>query len=620
MNINRAGSFNSQEIVDYLKQSVANEVVNNNQLEPRPKANEVASKPADNWRPTPLQSRQSFQSLQLAAQIKGTIAKERPLRFLPEPTLLSKDQNDEEIVFRRPENAGLFINGVKPGDALMGNINDDYLMADLAAVAKVNPNAIRDAIRDNGDGTYTVRLYNYDNATGETKPEFLLVDGRLATYKGSNQPLYGHSPRNRDGKMELWPAILEKAIAALKGGYENITFRDFFAQNAMSMITGTRRNTYYQLSFNRITQFANSGHPITAYHSQPSDDSTPSGPFGSLIEGQNYTVLGTGIKNGQQMIRLRSPLGSYEPGNDGKNDGIFQITYQEYQKYFTTNVGRTKAEEEKIQNYRTLVEPTLGKSLQNPTLDYPAVTYQRAEDLNLIPSLFGNQVKPTDVVSSGLLNDSSVVASFASIAKTNPEVIKQAICDNHDGTYTVRLYNFDRGKAIPRFVTVDSKFPRFDNHIQPIYAQSPYNGNEITLWPTILEKAIASDFGGYDKIENNFATGTVLAMLTGKPINVDPNNFINFDNIIFTVRAKQASLAATYDNNIVSEQELKNAQLMPNYSYSIIDAGTDEDGKQFVTVRDPRGPFANVGNNDGLIKLSYNDFKKFFANFSFSDL
>ena len=43
-----------------------------------------------------------------------------------------------------------------------------------------------------------------------------------------------------------------------------------------------------------------------------------------------YSVLGFEEKSGQRFVQLRNPWGSSEPGNDGKNDGIFLLELSKF--------------------------------------------------------------------------------------------------------------------------------------------------------------------------------------------------------------------------------------------------------------------------------------------------
>ena len=54
-----------------------------------------------------------------------------------------------------------------------------------------------------------------------------------------------------------------------------------------------------------------------------------------IVEDHAYTLLGTEEKNGQQLVKLRNPWGSGEPGRDGKDDGTFTMPVEQFMKAYT---------------------------------------------------------------------------------------------------------------------------------------------------------------------------------------------------------------------------------------------------------------------------------------------
>lgn len=108
---------------------------------------------------------------------------------------------------------------IQPEDIRQGVIGNCYFMATAAAVAQTCPQQIRDMIRDNKDGTYTVTFPVQGGAKKVT------VDNRFHRRAADKWfPYAKPSPDSTDLDYELWPLILEKAYAKLQGSYEgNVT-------------------------------------------------------------------------------------------------------------------------------------------------------------------------------------------------------------------------------------------------------------------------------------------------------------------------------------------------------------------------------------------------------------
>jgi hypothetical protein len=106
-------------------------------------------------------------------------------------------------------------------------------------MAEKDPDFIRNMIKDNGDGTYTV--YFYENGeriaitVDDTFPkgdDLLCIEGQYAGVSGQD-------------KGELWPLVVEKAYAEWKGGYEMIdggwpaqTFNELTGRDATEIFWG----------------------------------------------------------------------------------------------------------------------------------------------------------------------------------------------------------------------------------------------------------------------------------------------------------------------------------------------------------------------------------------------
>jgi len=110
---------------------------------------------------------------------------------------------------------------VDPDDVAQGSLGDCYLMAAMVAVARAEPDAIQNLIHDNEDGTFDVNLHLRDSWYGSPKEKTHTVDTRLPE-KFEGTPLYAKLGDETPEAQEMWPALLEKALAQEKGAYEEI--------------------------------------------------------------------------------------------------------------------------------------------------------------------------------------------------------------------------------------------------------------------------------------------------------------------------------------------------------------------------------------------------------------
>lgn len=105
--------------------------------------------------------------------------------------------------------APLFEGPVSVKDIRQGAIGDCYLIAGIYSLAQKNPQAIHDMMRDNGDGTVTVRFYEKDKDTQQYKEVPITISKSTLT-------------TSEHAEDTLWVQMLEKAYASYKGSYEAI--------------------------------------------------------------------------------------------------------------------------------------------------------------------------------------------------------------------------------------------------------------------------------------------------------------------------------------------------------------------------------------------------------------
>ncbi len=255
---------------------------------------------------------------------------------IADPTVLTKHEG--QVTWGKIEGGKLFVDGVNYDDVIQGSIGDCYMVAAFSAVAHSDPKAIENAIKDNGDGTYTVRFYEKTSSYSTTsRPVEITIDGDLPTSGGSSSKY----ANGRDRK-ELWVGLLEKAYAQWKGGYEQVG-NGGISGDVMQALTG-KSYRYTSLSyssadtvFSQIKAGAAAGKPMAAgTHGQDSGvDYTGTGVYAWHA----YTVLGAVEENGVKYVQLRNPWGQSEhnPGgvSDGKNDGIFKMAMPDFMKLYS---------------------------------------------------------------------------------------------------------------------------------------------------------------------------------------------------------------------------------------------------------------------------------------------
>ncbi|WP_353259202.1 C2 family cysteine protease [Prochlorothrix hollandica] len=123
---------------------------------------------------------------------------------------LGNDRPDTPYTYREASGS-LFQNGVSYQDINQGNLGDCYLLAGLAGAAFRSPSTIQNMFIDNGDNTYTVRMYNNGVADYVTVDRFLPTfnNGGFAYASRDSGLMYNNSAN------ELWVALAEKAYAQM---------------------------------------------------------------------------------------------------------------------------------------------------------------------------------------------------------------------------------------------------------------------------------------------------------------------------------------------------------------------------------------------------------------------
>ncbi|MCO4747387.1 MAG: hypothetical protein KC912_21485 [Proteobacteria bacterium] len=230
--------------------------------------------------------------------------------------------------YAKVENASAFVQGegdehvASPNDVAQGALGDCYFLAALIALARANPAKIMELITDNGDGTYDVTLYLREDYESEAKPTVITVDAQLPMQDGS--PVYAGLADQSEEGTEMWPALMEKAFAQLKGSYEliggsevNTEFEYFGAMDLLignDTDSGSVENVLAEDDPERamgpIAQALEDGLPVVANSADFESDEKLAREAAEVNVFGNHAYAPAAVDLDAQTIDLTNPWGS----------------------------------------------------------------------------------------------------------------------------------------------------------------------------------------------------------------------------------------------------------------------------------------------------------------------
>ena len=277
---------------------------------------------------------------------------------VPRSVLTRKSTNDSNA----PEHVGRLFNHISPNDIVQGQLGDCWLLAALATLSE-RPQLIQNCFLTSSfsyRGKYRIRLY--DNKTKAF--QIITIDDNIPCDK-YGVPIYTGVTAN-----EMWPLLLEKAFAKMRGGYANLN--GGLPLDAMQTMTGYIgehifiQNAKDVTDTDRIFSLLKKCHQnqcIMACGSRGVDKTREEGRNtvqGSVVGGHAYSILGVyepRLTNHKiRLLRLRNPWGSFEWKGDwsdnsskwndykgvaleiGKppdvDDGVFYICWDDFIQHF----------------------------------------------------------------------------------------------------------------------------------------------------------------------------------------------------------------------------------------------------------------------------------------------
>ena len=265
-----------------------------------------------------------------------------------------------KYVWKRPqemfeENFNLCSKGVEPNDVRQGDLGDCYFICALSALAEKPERAKRIILSKNfsEEGVYSVALC----ITGVW--EEVIVDDLFPWNLSKKKPAFSQSRSN-----DLWVMLLEKAWAKVHGGYLNI--ESGFTSEALFSLTGAPVYTYFISNENsdKNWQAILDGEANNYIMTASTGDFNSSGNDAQdkqtgLSASHGYSLLAGVVVDHQgqklRLVKLRNPWGTGEWRGDwsdnsplwtpelkaklevkAEDDGIFFMSFEDWQKYFTS--------------------------------------------------------------------------------------------------------------------------------------------------------------------------------------------------------------------------------------------------------------------------------------------
>lgn len=233
------------------------------------------------------------------------------------------------------------LKSITPDAIKQGGIGNCSFLAALTSLAATNPQAIKDMIKDNGDRTFSVT--------------FPGLPGQTFTVKAPSEA--ERTANVRASKHGIWPQIMEKAYGEYQNTWSWSTSTvaaeagdgyPLVSMNGVQLLgTGKYKQVFvgltsYDTQHDTLKAAMEQKIPVMAHIALEGNLAAPlfDGYLANgLVSAHAYAVIGYDPET--QSITIRNPHGRGEPragypGHDGVNDGTFQMSLQEFNKWFST--------------------------------------------------------------------------------------------------------------------------------------------------------------------------------------------------------------------------------------------------------------------------------------------
>ncbi|PSK95922.1 calpain family cysteine protease [Murinocardiopsis flavida] len=185
----------------------------------------------------------------------------------------------------------------------------------------------------------------------------------------------------------------------------------------------------------------------------------------------------------------------------------------------------------------------------------------------------------SDDIEQGGLGDCWWLSGFGAVADTDPEIIRDMIKPNSNGTYTVEFPDGESVTVTPDLVMGEDGSAEFADP-----------GSDAVMWPAILEKAYAEKEGSFGEIEGGFPSDAMETITGHDSEEHDPGDVSESQiNEWATGDPKTAVSVTTKPEDDADGERYKDDTLVPGHAYIVKGA---KDGR--VTLYNPWGHEVSV--------------------------
>jgi calpain family cysteine protease/hemolysin type calcium-binding protein len=231
-------------------------------------------------------------------------------------------------------------------------------------------------------------------------------------------------------------------------------------------------------------------------------------------------------------------------------------------------------------NAQVVATPTptsakLSTSLPEPSVDQYATAWGNYSS----DPLFSSAGPSENDVIQGSVGDCYFLSTLSSVAKIDPNLIRQSVASLGDGTYAVRFFN-SQGTAT--YVRVDAELPEYWAGSEPAYARL---GAQNCLWVAIMEKAWAEFRTPGDDSYAAINAGQMSEAYTA--LGLSSSTTYSFASATIMAQSIQQQLAA--GNSVTYATLNDTAQLLGDHAYTVDSVITNQNGN--VTEIELRNPW-----------------------------